>query len=61
MGRAARRAVEETVEFAMRELGEAWTANMHPEIPELKVLDNPYMYTRWDSGTAQWKKREETV
>jgi hypothetical protein len=23
------------------------------------VLDNPYMYTQWDAGTAQWKKREE--
>jgi 5-methylthioadenosine/S-adenosylhomocysteine deaminase len=57
---AARRAVEETVEFARRELGDAWTAGMHPEIPETKVLDNPYMYTEWDAGTAQWKKREET-
>jgi cytosine/adenosine deaminase-related metal-dependent hydrolase len=57
---AARRAVEETVEFAMRELGDAWTAGMHPEIPETKVLDNPYTYTQWDAGTAQWKKREET-
>src|SRR5215211_4500895 len=56
---AARRAVEETVEFAMRELGDAWAAGMHPEIPETKVLDNPYTYTQWDAGTAQWKKREE--
>ena len=31
---AARRAIEETVEFAQRELGDAWTAGMHPEIPE---------------------------
>jgi 5-methylthioadenosine/S-adenosylhomocysteine deaminase len=57
---AARRAVEETVEFAMRELGDAWTAGMHPEIPETKVLDNPYTYTEWDAGTAQWKTRKET-
>src|SRR3954449_7113912 len=49
---AARRAVEETVEFAMRELGEAWVSGMHPEIPETTVLDNPYMYTQWDAGTA---------
>src|SRR4051795_5312814 len=58
---AARRAVEETVEFAMRELGDAWTTGMHPEIPETTVLDNPYMYTQWDAGTAQWKKREEAT
>jgi 5-methylthioadenosine/S-adenosylhomocysteine deaminase len=44
----ARRAVEETVEFAMRTLGEdAWTAGMHPEIPETKILENPYQYTEW--------------
>ena len=31
---AARRAVEETVEFAQRELGDdVWTSGMHPEIP----------------------------
>jgi cytosine/adenosine deaminase-related metal-dependent hydrolase len=56
---AARRAVQESVEYAMRELGEGWTAGMHPEIPETKILDNPYMYTQWDAGTAQWKKQEE--
>jgi cytosine/adenosine deaminase-related metal-dependent hydrolase len=57
---AARRAVEATVEFAMSELGEEkWTAGMHPEIPATKVLDNPYMYTEWDAGSAQWRKREE--
>src|SRR3954449_12205103 len=42
---AARRAIEETVEYAMRELGDGWTAGMHPEIPRTKVLDNPYTYT----------------
>ena len=53
----ARRAVEQTVEFAMRELGdEAWTAGMHPDVPETKVLDNPYTYTEWDAGSAQWKR-----
>jgi 5-methylthioadenosine/S-adenosylhomocysteine deaminase len=56
---AARRAVEETVEYAMSELGDAWTAGMHPDIPETKSFDNPYTYTEWDAGTAQWKKREE--
>src|SRR6201999_1480623 len=29
---AARRAIEETVDYAMRELGDAWTPGMHPEI-----------------------------
>jgi adenine deaminase len=53
----ARRAVEETVEFAQRELGdEVWTSGMHPEIPEAKILENPYQYTEWDAGEAQWKR-----
>jgi 5-methylthioadenosine/S-adenosylhomocysteine deaminase len=43
----ARRLADETVEFAMRTLGEeAWTAGMHPEIPETRILHNPYQYTR---------------
>jgi cytosine/adenosine deaminase-related metal-dependent hydrolase len=53
----ARAAVEETVEFAMSTLGEeAWTGGMHPEIPETKILENPYQYTEWDAGSAQWKR-----
>jgi 5-methylthioadenosine/S-adenosylhomocysteine deaminase len=28
---------------------------MHPAIPETKVMDNPYTYTEWDAGSAQWK------
>jgi 5-methylthioadenosine/S-adenosylhomocysteine deaminase len=43
---AARRAVQETVSFLHGQLGEeAWVEGMHPEIPEAKVLDNPYTYT----------------
>jgi 5-methylthioadenosine/S-adenosylhomocysteine deaminase len=57
---AVRRAVEETVDYAMRELGDQWTAGMHPEIPETKVFDNPYTYTEWDAGSAQWKRGAET-
>ena len=34
---------------------EAWAEGMHPEIPETEVLDNPYTYTEWDAGSAQWK------
>jgi 5-methylthioadenosine/S-adenosylhomocysteine deaminase len=53
----ARRAVEETVEYARRTLGDdPWIAGMHPEIPEAKILENPYQYTQWDAGEAQWKK-----
>jgi hypothetical protein len=55
--RRVRDAVDETVKFAMRTLGEdAWTAGMHPEIPERRILENPYQYTKWDAGTAQWKR-----
>ena len=47
---AARRAVEETVEFAQRELGDdVWTSGMHPEIPQAEILQNPYQYTEYDS------------
>jgi hypothetical protein len=43
----ARRAVEETVAYAISTLGEeAWTAGMNPEIPEQRILHNPYQYTR---------------
>jgi cytosine/adenosine deaminase-related metal-dependent hydrolase len=56
---AARRAVEQTAEFAMHELGEeTWVAGMHPQIPETKVLDKPYTYTEWDAGSARWKRAE---
>ncbi len=55
--RHARHAVEQTVEFAQSRLGaDPWTAGMNPEIPETKVLDNPYTYTDWDAGSAQWKQ-----
>ncbi len=50
---AARRAVESTVDYLMGELGEeAWTNGMHPDIPETKVLDNPYTYTDYRSGAT---------
>jgi cytosine/adenosine deaminase-related metal-dependent hydrolase len=45
LGRA-RQLVEETVAFLRSQLGEeAWTTGMHPDIPEPKVLENPYTYT----------------
>ncbi|HEV2372755.1 MAG TPA: amidohydrolase family protein, partial [Streptosporangiaceae bacterium] len=41
----ARQVVDQTVEYLMGELGpEAWAEGMHPEIPETKVLSNPYTY-----------------
>jgi 5-methylthioadenosine/S-adenosylhomocysteine deaminase len=53
----ARDVVGQTVDHLMSELGkDAWTAGMHPEIPETEVRDNPYTYTDWDAGSAQWKK-----
>ena len=48
---AVRRQVESTVEYLQRELGEeAWHQGMHPEIPETKILDNPYQYTEFRSA-----------
>ena len=53
----ARQAVEATVEHAMSTLGEeAWARGMHPDIPEREILENPYQYTEWDAGSAQWKR-----
>jgi cytosine/adenosine deaminase-related metal-dependent hydrolase len=45
---AARAEVERTVDHLRSTMGEeAWRQGMNPEIPESKVLDNPYMYTQW--------------
>ncbi len=42
----ARQAIEQTVEYLRGELGpDAWNEGMHPEIPETRVLENPYTYT----------------
>ena len=38
---AARRAIDETVEFAQREIGDRWVEGMHPEIPETRILAQP--------------------
>ena len=49
----ARAAVEATVDHIRSALGEEqWLAGMNPDIPESKVLDNPYTYTEYaDSST----------
>ncbi|WP_199515194.1 amidohydrolase family protein [Nucisporomicrobium flavum] len=53
---AARTAVERTIEHLRSTMGEeAWLKGMNPDIPETKVMDNPYTYTEWDAGSAQWK------
>ena len=42
----ARQVVGQTVEYLKGELGpRAWHEGMHPEIPETRVLENPYTYT----------------
>src|SRR5690606_9596500 len=50
---ALRAKLEDTVEHLRSTLGEeTWQAGMNPDIPETKVLDNPYMYTEYrDSST----------
>ncbi|WP_432824525.1 amidohydrolase family protein [Dactylosporangium sp. CA-092794] len=48
--------VEQTVEYLVDTMGrEAWAKGMNPDVPETKVMDNPYTYTEWDAGSAQWK------
>ncbi|MEV6490492.1 amidohydrolase family protein [Actinoplanes sp. NPDC051633] len=53
---AARAKVEATIEHLIGAMGrEAWDKGMNPDVPETKVTDNPYQYTEWDAGSAQWK------
>ena len=60
---SVRRTVEATVEHLRSTLGEeAWNAGMHPEIPESKVLDNPYQYTEYrSSDTHRSRDTAETA
>ncbi|MBE1491509.1 amidohydrolase family protein [Plantactinospora soyae] len=52
----ARREVERTIEHLIGSMGdEAWARGMNPDIPETHLMDNPYTYTEWDAGSAQWK------
>jgi 5-methylthioadenosine/S-adenosylhomocysteine deaminase len=52
----AREVVGQTVDYLQGQLGPvAWVEGMHPEIPATQVFDNPYTYTEWDAGSAQWK------
>jgi hypothetical protein len=50
---AVRRRVEETVEYLRAQLGEeAWRQGMNPDVPEAKILDNPYTYTDYQSDST---------
>jgi 5-methylthioadenosine/S-adenosylhomocysteine deaminase len=49
----ARDAIGQTVGYLQGVLGpEAWEEGMHPEIPETRVLDNPYTYTYGDEDAG---------
>ncbi|MEV6305407.1 amidohydrolase family protein [Actinoplanes sp. NPDC051861] len=53
---AARAKVGATLDHLRETLGEqAWQRGMNPDIPETSVLENPYQYTDYDAGSAQWK------
>lgn len=50
----ARRAVAETTAYLHDQLGDQeWQAGMHPDIPESKVMDNPYTYTDYRSDATR--------
>jgi 5-methylthioadenosine/S-adenosylhomocysteine deaminase len=50
---AVRGTLERTVEYLRTAVGEdAWAAGMNPEVPETKLLDNPYGYTEYRSTTT---------
>jgi hypothetical protein len=54
-----RQRIAQTVEHLQAELGqEAWQQGMNPEIPETKVLDNPYTYTEYRSAATHGGVRE---
>ncbi|WP_236791476.1 amidohydrolase family protein [Amycolatopsis sp. GM8] len=53
---AARREAEETIGHLRSELGEeAWRKGMNPDVPETKILDNPYTYTEYRSAATHGK------
>jgi cytosine/adenosine deaminase-related metal-dependent hydrolase len=50
---AVRAKVQSTVEHLRSTLGEdAWAQGMNPDVPESKVLDNPYTYTDYRSDST---------
>ncbi|MFT4082150.1 MAG: amidohydrolase family protein [Nocardioides sp.] len=56
----ARTTVAETVDHLRGELGEQeWIGGMSPDIPESKVLDNPYTYTEYADSSTHAATRDE--
>lgn len=52
----ARAKVAATLDHLRETLGEqAWQRGMNPDVPDAELFDNPYQYTQWDAGSAQWK------
>jgi len=50
---AARRAIDTTVDHLRATLGpDEWERGMYPDVPESKVLDNPYTYTDYRSTST---------
>ncbi len=50
---AVRRTVEATVDYLRSALGdEAWAKGMYPDVPETRLLDNPYTYTDYHSAST---------
>jgi len=48
-----RQAVTATVDYLRSALGdEAWVRGMSPDVPATKILDNPYTYTDYHSGST---------
>jgi 5-methylthioadenosine/S-adenosylhomocysteine deaminase len=49
----ARRAIAATVDHLKSTLGpQAWAKGMNPDIPATKILDNPYTYTDYRTGST---------
>jgi cytosine/adenosine deaminase-related metal-dependent hydrolase len=49
---AARTGVARTIEYLVSQMGyDAWAGGMNPEIPEKRMLENPYMYTEYTEKT----------
>jgi cytosine/adenosine deaminase-related metal-dependent hydrolase len=58
---AARSAVERTVEHLRAQLGEqAWEQGMNPDVPETKILDNPYTYTDYRSTSTHERRQDQS-
>jgi cytosine/adenosine deaminase-related metal-dependent hydrolase len=50
---AVHKQISETIEYLQSELGEpTWEQGMNPDIPETKILDNPYQYTEFRTAST---------